>query len=336
MLWDDAGVVVVQNSAFTETMSDRGWAPALGLADGIEAMKSLVEDPDAYAAWFDAIEMDPEYEGTFAYRMRDSRRSFLLFTAPVGADGARAGRLFVVRETTAEREAEQLKTDLVATVSHELRTPLASILGFAELLNARDPDPETRRKYVQTIYSEGQRLTALVDDFLDLQRIEQGQFQLTREPVDFAELLEEEIALYGGQSSRHTFELKIEPDRAAVIADADRARLTQMIGNLFSNAVKYSPDGGVVAVTAKRRNGAVRVSIADRGLGIPAADRDRIFEKFFRVSSDGRTIGGTGLGLAVCKEIVEAHDGDIGFDTSEGNGSTFWFEVPVTAGATDA
>jgi signal transduction histidine kinase/HAMP domain-containing protein len=335
-LVDDAGVIVLWNSPFTELLTEHGLTPEIGLAAGIETVKSQVDDPDAYAAWFGAIEADPEYEGTLAYRMRESRRSFILFTAPVGADGARAGRLFVKRETTAEREAEQLKTDLVATVSHELRTPLASILGFAELLNARDPDPETRRKYVQTIYSEGQRLTALVDDFLDLQRIEQGQFQLTRGPVDFAELLEEEIELYSGQSSRHTFELKIEPDRAAVIADADRARLTQVIGNLLSNAVKYSPDGGVVAVTAKRRNGAVRVSVADRGLGIPAADRDRIFEKFFRASSDGRTVGGTGLGLAVCKEIVEAHDGDIGFDTSEANGSTFCFEVPVTAGATDA
>jgi signal transduction histidine kinase len=149
-------------------------------------------------------------------------------------------------------------------------------------------------------------------------------------------LLEEEIEVFDGQSSHHTFELKIEPDRAAVTAEADRARLTQVIGNLFSNAVKYSPDGGVVAVTASRRNGAVRVSVADRGIGIPAADRNRIFEKFFRASSDGRTIGGTGLGLAVCKEIVEAHDGTIGFDTSEGNGSTFWFEVPVTAPGTEA
>jgi signal transduction histidine kinase len=241
-----------------------------------------------------------------------------------------------MRETTAEREAAQLKTDLVATVSHELRTPLASILGFAELLNARDPDPETRRKYVQTIYSEGQRLTALVNDFLDLQRIEHGEFELNREAVDFAELLEQEIELYEGQSSQHTFELKIEPDRAELIADADRARLTQVIGNLLSNAVKYSPDGGVVAVTATRRNGAVRVTVADRGLGIPPVDRGRIFEKFFRASTDGRTIGGTGLGLAVCKEIVQSHDGTIGFDTSEGNGSTFWFEVPVSARGAEA
>jgi signal transduction histidine kinase/CHASE3 domain sensor protein len=336
VLWDDAGNVVLQNSAFIELMAERGITPALGLATGVEATKALVEDPDAYVAWFDTLKMDPEYEGTLAYRMRESRRTFLLYTAPVGVAGARAGRLIVMRDTTAEREAEQLKTDLVATVSHELRTPLASILGFAELLNARDPDPETRRKYVQTIYSEGQRLTALVNDFLDLHRIEHGDFQLSRESVDVAELLEEEIEVFDGQSSHHTFELKIEPDRAAVTAEADRARLTQVIGNLFSNAVKYSPDGGVVAVTASRRNGAVRVSVADRGIGIPAADRNRIFEKFFRASSDGRTIGGTGLGLAVCKEIVEAHDGTIGFDTSEGNGSTFWFEVPVTAPGTEA
>jgi signal transduction histidine kinase len=331
VLWDETGKVVLQNSAFTELMADRGVTPALGLAAGVERTKALVDDPAAYEAWFAAIKLDPEYEGTLAYRVRDSGRSFLLFTAPVGVAGGRTGRLFVMRDTTAEREAEQLKTDLVATVSHELRTPLASILGFAELLNTRDLDLEKQRKYVHTIYTEGQRLTALVNDFLDLHRIEQGQFELHREPVDFAELLEQEIELYDGQSSDHTFELEIEADRRAVVADADRARFTQVIGNLLSNAVKYSPDGGVVAVSATRRNGAVRVSVADSGLGIPAADQGRIFEKFFRASSDGRTIGGTGLGLAFCKEIVESHDGAIGFETSEGKGSTFWFEVPATA-----
>jgi signal transduction histidine kinase/CHASE3 domain sensor protein len=335
VLWDNEGNVVLQNSTFTELMAERGVAPGLGLATGVETTKTLVDDPDAYAAWFEAISLDPDYEGTLAYRLHESGRSFLLFTAPVGVAGERAGRLIVMRDTTAEREAEQLKTDLVATVSHELRTPLASILGFAELLKTRDPDRETRRKYVETIYSEGQRLTALVNDFLDLHRIEQGQLELHREQVDFGELLEQEIELYDGQSSNHTFELEIERDRGAVIADADRARLTQVIGNLLSNAVKYSPDGGIVTVGATRRNGAVRVTVADRGIGIPAADRGRIFEKFFRASSDGRTIGGTGLGLAYCKEIVESHAGAIGFDTTEGDGSIFWFEVPVTARATE-
>jgi signal transduction histidine kinase len=231
------------------------------------------------------------------------------------------------------QENERRKTELITIVSHELRTPLAGLLGFTSLLLERDFDPQTRRRYVAIVHDESRRLSALVDRFLDVGRVEDDSFELQLEPVDLRQLLTEQTELMLADSTRHTLVLGFPDGPLDVMADRDR--LAQVIGNLIGNAVKYSPDGGTVEVAVRHRGGdMLLVEVVDHGLGIAPEDQPQVFTKFFRGDAAARGIPGTGLGLAVAREIVEAHGGRIGFESQPGAGSTFWIELaraPATA-----
>jgi signal transduction histidine kinase len=227
-------------------------------------------------------------------------------------------------------ESEQQKSELITIVSHELRTPLTGLIGFTSLMLTRPFDDVDRTRYLEIIHRESLRLASIVDTFLDLRSIEDGRLELARQSFDLAALAEEQAGFLLAHAPAHDLSLELPGHEALVIADRDR--LAQVVVSLISNAVKYSPAGGPIEVAVVDGLATVRLEVTDHGLGIPAADQGRIFTKFFRGQAVGQGIPGTGLGLAVAREIVEAHDGTIGFVSASQRGSTFWIELPKANG----
>lgn len=273
------------------------------------------------------IQADPEGRTRMEWELED--RSFERYTAPIHDSlGTFIGRVIVLREVTAERRAERLQADLVSFASHELRTPLTSILGFAKiLLEEGDAEPEWS-SHVETIRGEAVRLLGMVEDLLDFQLGGAGGFVLSRTRFELADLIGEEVSKAAQLSRIH--EVVFDSPHAAPMVEADRNRIAQVLSNLLSNAIKYSPKGGVVRVRARAKKGSVYVSVADSGIGIPEDQSGKIFQKFSRVETEETAdIRGIGLGLALCREIVEAHDGSIGFAEAPGGGTVFWFELPI-------
>ncbi len=285
-------------------------------------------DPEAYRARIAEILADPHGEFQDEYELVDSHKVVQRYTAPVHtAEGGLVGRIFVLRDVTEERRAAALKDELMSTVSHELRTPLSAILGFAELLMARDYEKAERDEYLGTIHQQAGRLSSLISDFLDIQRLEHSDEELRMGTVELGGVLEQQVEFFSRQSEQHPVVLEAEGD---LVVEGDEDHLRRAIANLITNAIKYSPEGGPVVVEAARRNGDVVVAVRDEGIGIPADAQRRVFDRFYRVdTARTRKIGGTGLGLALVREIARAHGGDVGVESVEGHGSRFWLKVPV-------
>jgi PAS domain S-box-containing protein len=236
------------------------------------------------------------------------------------------------RDITQQRAAERVRGEFTSTLSHELRTPLTSILGSLSLLRsgALGDVPKEQDEIVEIAERNGKRLLDLINEVLDIEKIESGRLTLEPEPLELGELLRESLRLNQGFADRFQVRLALEAEVPRATVRADRKRLMQVMTNLLSNAAKFSPPSGSVDVSVALRDGAVRVGVGDRGPGIPAAFRNRIFGRFAQAdSADSRIKGGTGLGLAISKRLIEMMQGRVGFEDREGGGTTFFFEVPI-------
>ena len=241
------------------------------------------------------------------------------------------GTVYAFRDLTDARRLEELKADFVATASHELRTPLAAVYGAAQTLRRHDfaLDEAGRDRFVSLIVDESERLNRIVNEILLANQLDAGRLDLLEEPFDPGDLVERVVdAAREHRPPGIRLAIEVEDEISAVAADRDRVR--QVLVNLVENAIKYSPDGGVVEVGVQETEGAVCFHVRDEGLGIPADEQARIFEKFYRLDPEmTRGIGGTGLGLYICSELLERMDGRIWVESKEGAGSTFSFELPA-------
>jgi signal transduction histidine kinase len=251
----------------------------------------------------------------------------------LGALGANVNRMNdELRRLYTELEAaSQHKSEFLANMSHELRTPLNAIIGFSQVLRDEmfGPVNEKQAEYLDDIVSSGNHLLSLINDVLDLSKVEAGQVELEMHPFSLREALERGVVMVRERATEEGVRVAFAADPEVDVVDGDERRIKQVIFNLLSNAVKFTPAGGEVDVSATRVNGEVRVSVADTGPGVAPEDRERIFEEFQQSETGGEQHEGTGLGLALSKRFVELHGGRIWLESEVGRGSTFTFALPA-------
>jgi PAS domain S-box-containing protein len=311
---DRDGSVVLWNRA-AEEITGVPAAEALGRTPGQVLQRDLQSDVGG--------------TGRLVAISRGDRDVWLSLSEAVMRDpsGAVAGRIFAFRDISAERVIEQMKSDFVSTVSVELRAPLTSIYGFAQTLLREDVDfgERERRTFLAFVARESERLTAIVDALLNVARLDTGDLAVTLEPTDVGTVLSDVVeSAAASVNDGHRFVADVD---GAGLAQADPDKLRQVLEQLVSNAVKYSPDGGTVTVTARRAEDAVEVAVVDEGIGIPAAERERIFTKFYKAGGGQ----GTGLGLFIAQGLVREMGGRMWVESEEGRGSRFAFELPLVA-----
>lgn len=260
-----------------------------------------------------------------------SPRHLLAQATPLRESG---GAVIVLHDVTELRRLERVRRDFVANVSHELRTPVSIIRANAEtLLDGALQDPERAQTFLGALVRSAERLSNLISDLLDIARIESGRLQMELRPVDLGQIVARAAETIGpGAAERHQ-QLDLRPDGTPPLL-ADAAALEQVLMNLMDNAVKYSPDGGRIRVSARTTAGQVRIEVMDEGPGIEPQHRARIFERFYRVDRGrSRAMGGTGLGLSIVKNLVESMGGEVGVEMAEPQGSVFWVRLPAAPAA---
>ncbi len=329
--------------------SNSAWATCWGLdaehaatlqyvpLDLVAALLPRLHDPSALERLCVQDQRNPADMQIITIRLHDPPQEVQITSVPT-RDAAQeiVGRLWAVQDMARERELDRLKHEFVSVVSHELRTPLTSILGYAELLLARSFKPEDQRQFVQTVYDQADHLARLVDDLLNLSRLDAGTLKLNRWMVPLRQVITE-LVTQVGSLERHRIVIRVNDVLPPVYIDRDKVK--QIIFNLITNAIKYSPDGGEIelevqeptALPADHPPGRwLVVRVRDQGIGIAPEDLPRIWERFYRVdNTNTRRIGGTGLGLSIARALVELHGGRIWVESEVGRGSIFTFTLPV-------
>jgi signal transduction histidine kinase len=253
-------------------------------------------------------------------------RTILMTARPLPTHGA----VFILHDLTELRRLETVRRDFVANVSHELKTPLTSITGYVETLLRQPPAEEERRRFLEVVLANARRMQRLVDDLLDLARLESGAWKPHREPVDAAVVAREAWAPYADRAASRHIQFNVVTATEAPHLNADVGALRQIFANLFDNALRYSPEGGAIRVNVRAADAGAEIAVSDTGAGIPAEHLPRIFERFYRADPGrSRADGGTGLGLSIVKQLVEGHGGRVSADSALGQGTTIRLEFPA-------
>ena len=264
--------------------------------------------------------------GDFASHVQVSNRDELgSLAANLNRMNDELGRLYEELEA-----ASRHKSEFLATMSHELRTPLNAIIGFSQVLKQQMYGQLNERQadYVEDVLSSGQHLLNLINDILDLAKVEAGRMELQPSTFELPTLLENAASMVRERATRQGIGLKVETDRSVGAIEGDERKVKQILFNLLSNAAKFTPTGGTVTLAARADNDQVVISVRDTGIGISVEDQEKVFEEFYQVGAS-RTQEGTGLGLALTRRLVELHNGHISLESEPGVGSTFTVTLPL-------
>ncbi len=299
--------------------------PPVRPQDG-QSMLELTRLPALIAA-VDSAEAGEPASGLLPMERDDAPLTCRYFANPVFQDEEITGVILLLMDVTEQVRAQQMREEFSANVSHELKTPLTTISGFAELMErGMVSDPKEVASFAGSIHREAGRLLLLIDDIIRLSRIQEER--LPQEPVNLLQVAQEAAQRLADQARRLEVTIAVQGEPVTILGN--ETMLQEMADNLCQNAVKYNRPGGSVVVTVGIRNGCACLEVSDTGIGIPAASRDRVFERFYRVDkSRSKQTGGTGLGLSIVKHIVEKHRGHIALQSEEGKGTTIWVELPL-------
>ena len=334
-LTDAEGNALISNRPLRQISLEMGLPPFGTVPDRLLSIADRMVDPARYRARMAALAREPDSVSVDEFELKGSGRVFRGYTAPVeNADGSFSGRIWTLREVTADRELDRLRDAFVAAVSHELRTPLTSISGFLELLGDEEQGlGEPARNYLSVIRRSTGRLQRIVEDLLLVAQIEAQRLELHRVPADLGELAAAAVEAARPAADERGVALELSLDGSSV-AELDALRVSQVLDNLVSNAVKFTERDGSVTVSTAQTDGWARVVVADTGVGIPAEEQEQLFSRFFRASTaTRRAIPGTGLGLVIAQAIVAEHGGTIELTSREGVGTTVTVALPVRAAA---